>query len=98
LPLASAFAEEHDAVAPHAHRLSTLMVSLDDLSKIEPLRGPALSLEDMKRLGRTTPGKLILGATGTYLLVRLVSATGAGLKPKNPDEVARLDDPPGVFS
>jgi hypothetical protein len=52
----------------------------------------------MKRLGRTTPGKLILGAAGTYLLVRLVSAPGAGLKPKNPDEVARLDDPPGVFS
>jgi hypothetical protein len=74
------------------------MMTDKDLSKIEPLRGPAISLEDMQRLGRTTAGKLILGAAGTYLLVRLVSAPGAQLKPKDPTEVAQLKEPPGLFS
>jgi hypothetical protein len=73
------------------------MPLLEDLSDIEPLNGPVVSLRDLRQIGSTKAGKLLLGMAGTALLVRYASAPGDRLRPKDPDEVKDLDDPPGVI-
>jgi len=51
-----------------------------------------VTAEELRAIGSTTEGKLLLGALGTYFAVRFASAPGERLPPQDPSGEPSKDD------